>query len=94
MRNAEKRVYEGLHVDHTSGAATGVEEQGQRERETERGWLAFSRRRSFVMYAASRLVDTLGAPAKYLMQQTYTRKVDVRLPGKGNPTSHGARPVY
>jgi len=23
-----------------------------------------------------------------------TRKVDVRLPGKGNPNSHGARPVY
>jgi len=23
-----------------------------------------------------------------------TRKVDVRLPGKGNSNSHGARPVY
>jgi len=23
-----------------------------------------------------------------------TRKVDVRLPGKGNPNSHGARPVH
>jgi hypothetical protein len=25
---------------------------------------------------------------------TPARKVDVRLPGKGNSTSHGARPVY
>jgi len=25
---------------------------------------------------------------------TSPRKVDVRLPGKGNPNSHGARPVY
>ena len=25
---------------------------------------------------------------------TYTRKVDVRLPGKGNSNSHGARPVH
>ena len=23
-----------------------------------------------------------------------TRKVDIRLPGKGNSNSHGARPVY
>ena len=23
-----------------------------------------------------------------------TRKIDARLPGKGNPNSHGARPVY
>jgi len=25
---------------------------------------------------------------------SYTRKVDIRLPGKGNSTSHGARPVH
>jgi len=25
---------------------------------------------------------------------THKRKVDVRLPGKGNPNSHGARPVH
>jgi hypothetical protein len=26
--------------------------------------------------------------------RTVSRKVDVRLPGKGNSNSHGARPVY
>ena len=25
---------------------------------------------------------------------TWERKVDIRLPGKGNSSSHGARPVY
>jgi len=24
----------------------------------------------------------------------FTREVDIRLPGKGNSNSHGARPVY
>ena len=26
--------------------------------------------------------------------QAGTRKVDIRLPGKGHPNSHGARPVH
>jgi hypothetical protein len=26
--------------------------------------------------------------------QVWSRKVDVRLPGKGNSTPHGARPVH
>jgi len=27
-------------------------------------------------------------------EYTFTRKVDIRLPGKGNSKSHGARPVH
>ena len=29
-----------------------------------------------------------------LVQVSSTRKVDIRLPGKGNSNSHGARPVF
>ena len=29
-----------------------------------------------------------------LVQVSSTRKVDIRLPGKGNSDSHGARPVF
>ena len=28
------------------------------------------------------------------MEHSHARKVDVRLPGKGNSNSHGARPVH
>ena len=28
------------------------------------------------------------------LHRTERRRVDTRLPGKGNPNSHGARPVY
>ena len=39
---------------------------------------------------------TRGAPSltASLQSALRTRKVDVRLPGKGNPNSHGARPVH
>ena len=33
-------------------------------------------------------------PASIPKLSTHTMKVDVRLPGKGNSNSHGARPVY
>jgi len=38
----------------------------------------------------------LGAPTQTETELdiTHTRKVDVRLPGKGNSNSHGARPVH
>ena len=29
-----------------------------------------------------------------LVEGLVTRKVDIRLPGKGNSNSHGARPVH
>ena len=38
-------------------------------------------------------LHTLGQPARGLVG-TSDRKVDVRLPGKGNSNSHGARPVH
>jgi hypothetical protein len=36
-------------------------------------------------------LDRLETP---LLRQLPARKVDIRLPGKGNSDSHGARPVY
>ena len=37
---------------------------------------------------------TAGSLSRRLGMVTWFRKVDVRLPGKGNSNSHGARPVH
>jgi len=40
------------------------------------------------------LVGLASAPPWHERQHRPARKVDVRLPGKGNSNSHGARPVH
>jgi len=39
---------------------------------------------------------TFGEKSRWTLEVdlTVTRKVEIRLPGKGNSNSHGARPVY
>ena len=59
--------------------------------------------RGAVSYERGRVGDSLVAgesPAQIhdsnrgYQHETVTRKVDVRLPGKGNSNSHGTRPVH